>query len=302
GRFEPLYEERARVTQPIVRRNGVQVETSWDEALTLVAQKLKEGGAVGLTDAATSNEALGAFAKLFAGLGGAAGRLGPAATELGFGQPARIQDILEADLIVVAGADPLAQQRVIGYLINRAADQGAEVALIGVKNSLLSERAVLDVPNGGAAEVVERAAQASKPVVVYGAGLRPQVVRALKALSEQARFLALEPAANGRGAAAAGLNVLEPSKGRMLYLLLGERSDGAALAGQANGAFTVVQAAYRSPLVEQADVVLPTPIWAERSGHVTNLEGQVLPLTAAVPMPAGVRDEADVLAVLAKMV
>ncbi|NLF02036.1 MAG: 2Fe-2S iron-sulfur cluster binding domain-containing protein, partial [Anaerolineales bacterium] len=42
GRFEPLYEERARVTQPIVRRNGVQVETSWDEALTLVAQKLKE--------------------------------------------------------------------------------------------------------------------------------------------------------------------------------------------------------------------------------------------------------------------
>jgi anaerobic selenocysteine-containing dehydrogenase len=28
--------------------------------------------------------------------------------------------------------------------------------------------------------------------------------------------------------------------------------------------FTIVQASYQSPLVEQADVVLPAPIWYER--------------------------------------
>jgi len=44
---------------------------------------------------------------------------------------------------------------------------------------------------------------------------------------------------------------------------------------------------------------LPAPTWAERSGHVTNLEGTVLPLSPAVPMPREVRDEAEVLLALA---
>jgi NADH dehydrogenase/NADH:ubiquinone oxidoreductase subunit G len=48
-------------------------------------------------------------------------------------------------------------------------------------------------------------------------------------------------------------------------------------------------------------VLLPAPIWAERRGHVTNLEGRVLPLNAAVRMPASVRDDADVLNALIKL-
>ncbi len=72
--------------------------------------------------------------------------------------------------------------------------------------------------------------------------------------------------------------------------------------GQLDGEFTIVQASYRSPLVDRADVVLPSPIWAERTGSFTNLEGKVLPLNAAVPMPDQVRDESEVLAALSQMV
>jgi len=65
--------------------------------------------------------------------------------------------------------------------------------------------------------------------------------------------------------------------------------------------FKVVQAAYHSPLTEQADVVLPTPLWYERTGHVTTLDGVVKPLQAVLPAPADVRDESVVLAQLAAL-
>jgi len=53
-------------------------------------------------------------------------------------------------------------------------------------------------------------------------------------------------------------------------------------------------------LTEKADVVLPAPIWAEQAGHVTNLAGTTCDLTPALPLPAGVRDDADVLQSLAQ--
>jgi len=65
--------------------------------------------------------------------------------------------------------------------------------------------------------------------------------------------------------------------------------------------FTVVQASYQSQLVEQADVVLPSPIWSEQTGHVTNLEGKVFPLNPSLAKPETVKDEAEVLVKLAEM-
>jgi NADH dehydrogenase/NADH:ubiquinone oxidoreductase subunit G len=88
----------------------------------------------------------------------------------------------------------------------------------------------------------------------------------------------------------------------MVYFLMSEQSVDEVLVEQLNGAFTVVQASYHSPLTEKADIVLPTPIWVERTGHVTNLEGEVLPLQPALEMPGNVRDDADVLAQLTELV
>ncbi|MEV4740670.1 molybdopterin oxidoreductase family protein [Streptomyces sp. NPDC049555] len=51
----------------------------------------------------------------------------------------------------------------------------------------------------------------------------------------------------------------------------------------------------RSETAELADVVLPSAQWAEETGTMTNLEGRVVLRRAAVPPPAGVRTDLDVL-------
>ncbi|MBN1261882.1 MAG: (2Fe-2S)-binding protein [Anaerolineae bacterium] len=302
GRFKPLYEKRQRVTGPLVRKDGKLVAAGWNEALGIVAEKLQSGSCQGLAYCATTDEALTAFARLFAKVDGAAGRIEPQVAPLGFGQVAKVQDVLDADVIIVTGAQPLEYQRVIGYFIHRAADQGAQVAVITDDENGLSARAAMTLTSAEAGKAVETAAGAGKVVVVYGTEIKPEVIAALKPLGDEAYILALDPARNAQGATAAGLQPQEPSDVDVLYFLLGEQSEDAALLAKVNGAFKIVQAAYHSPLVDQADVVLPTPIWVERTGHVTNLDGSAKPLHAALLMPENVRDEAEALAALADMI
>jgi formate dehydrogenase major subunit len=300
GRFAPLYDTRKRVTKPLVRKDGKLVEAGWDEALALIVAQLKAAGNAvqGLAATATTNEALAAFAAFAAKAGCKAGRLEPVAPTLGYGEPAALKDLLESDFIVVAGADPLTYQKVVGYFIKRAVDQGTQLAVISDSETGLNERATLSVKYAQAGIAAEVAAKAERPVVVYSVGLPAEVIAALKPLADKARFLALDPARNGKGAEAAGLAPLAPDHAKFIYLLLGEQVEDEALSGKLDGAFTVVHASYVSPLVERADVVLPAPLWYERAGHVTNLEGKVLPLQPALPAPAGVRDDAEVLTAL----
>ena len=90
--------------------------------------------------------------------------------------------------------------------------------------------------------------------------------------------LKLNPARNGKGAEAAGLAPISPNGAATQFILLGEQSEDEGLAEKLKAAFKVVQASYSLRVGGQADVVLPAPIWAEQTGHVTNLEGKVFPL------------------------
>lgn len=292
GRFKPLYEERKRVTKPMIRKDGVLTEVTWDEALALVAEKLKGGSCQGLAACATTNEALATFAQLIAKVGGKAGRLEPVAPALGYGAPAKVTDLLDADFIIVAGAQPLDYQRVIGYFIHRAADKGTPVAVISDSENALSPRAAMTLASAQAGVVAAAAAGAQKVVLVYSVGLKPEVSAALKPLGDKVHFLALDPARNGKGAEAVGLKPVAPAKSDVAYMLLGEQAPEEAL--QPKAGFKVVQAAYFSPLAEQADVLLPTPLWFERTGHITNLDGTVKPLNVVLPAPSGIRDETAV--------
>lgn len=301
GRFAPLYDTRQRVTAPLVRKDGALVAVGWEEALNAAAGKLKAGDSEGLAMCATTNEALAAFAQLFGKIGGKAGTLEPVAPDLDYGISAQVSDILDADFIVVAGAQPLDYQRVIGYFIHRAADKGATVAVITDGENKLSERAHMTVGYADAAKVVEAAAGASKVVLVYSVGIKPEAIDALAPLADKLVALKLNPARNGKGAEAAGLAPIAPDGAATQFILLGEQSEDESLAMKLNGAFKIVQASYHSPLVDSADVVLPSPVWSEQTGHVTNLEGKVFPLNAAMAMPEMVRDEAEILAELAEM-
>ena len=303
GRFEPIYdEERTRLRTPLVRKDGKLQESSWEEALALVAEKLAAGDAQGLAATAVTNEALSAFGKLFEKLGGEAGLLGERLPELGYGEAAAIQAVPEADYIIVAGAEPLDTHKVIGYFIKRAADNGATIALVGTEENELGSYAKLNISYAEIDQVVNAVPEADSAIVVYGTGLTKEGIAALKPLADKATFLGLEPGRNSQGASTAGLAPFSPSAADTLLILLGEYPASAELVEQLNGAFNVVQASYYSALTEKADVVLPAPIWAERTGHTTNLEGKEMQLQAALEMPADVRDDAEVLIELAKLI
>jgi assimilatory nitrate reductase catalytic subunit len=61
----------------------------------------------------------------------------------------------------------------------------------------------------------------------------------------------------------------------------------------------VVSDIFASETAAEADVVLPTAQWAEEDGTMTNLEGRVIRRRRALPPPAGVRDDLQVLTELA---
>ena len=63
--------------------------------------------------------------------------------------------------------------------------------------------------------------------------------------------------------------------------------------------FVVAQTSYVDALTEQADVVLPGTIWAERGNSTTNTEGRVQPLQASLRPPAGVKQDTEILKALA---
>jgi formate dehydrogenase major subunit len=57
----------------------------------------------------------------------------------------------------------------------------------------------------------------------------------------------------------------------------------------------VVQAGYYSALTGKAAVVLPTTIWCEKSGTITNLEGRQLSLRPVLPVSGEAREDAAIL-------
>lgn len=92
------------------------------------------------------------------------------------------------------------------------------------------------------------------------------------------------------------------AKPRLVYLLLADdeyiAEDCMALAEQAE--FLVVQASYASPLTRAADVVLPSPVWAERAGTYISLDGKAGRSQRVLEPPPGLKDDLEIIAELAQ--
>lgn len=151
GRFGYEYVKSGeRLTTPLIRKNGSLEPASWDEALSLVAQRLKEardrhgGEAVaGIASARCTNEDNYMFQKLMrAGLGtnniDSIARLGFAGSQrfleglLGQGVTANIiSGIPQADAVLVMGGDPTRINPVMGIQIRGAYRKGKKVLTIG---------------------------------------------------------------------------------------------------------------------------------------------------------------------------
>ncbi len=153
-------------------------------------------------------------------------------------------------------------------------------------------------------------AQAKKPVIIYGDGLLAGNTDAINDIVDLATItangnglgvLSLKPNANSRGAWELGLAKGVTEKPAGMFLLLGDEEPGERLLKQLKGlGYLVVQASYESPATEMADVVLPSPIWAERAGKYVAIDGHTLEAKRVLDPAGGMAQDAEVLTLIAK--
>ena len=308
GRFAPLFDQRERLTRPLIRKNGRLEAAGWDEALRVVAERIGggKGGELGvLATSNATNEALYLAGRLFREALKATniGLLNKASCEAPLKSGGSFADLAKSDLIILAGADPVKDQPVASFLVKQNVDAGGRLIVIGVEENGLAPFACMIVGMGEIGQAVEVAERAENPVILYGSGLTEKAAEALKRLEAKAAFIALEPGVNTRAAKAYGLDgQFQPSDAKVVYVLLGEQNgDGPDPIGRiGKGSFVIAQACYVSAVTRRADVVLPMAIWSERAGNLTNTEGRVLKVNRAVEPAGEAKADWEILALLAE--
>jgi formate dehydrogenase major subunit len=339
GRFESVETPAAkRILLPRVRQDDTLVEVSWEEAFARAADGFRQaagggggggGGAAGLVSPRLPGESLAAFACLFQEVlhSDSLSLIYGDTPLLDLGTDGTLADVANADFIAIIGGDVLNNQKVLGYLVKRAYDRGANILVVDGRATALEPYArwnlhLHDIAASaespfarlrhsyhlnisGLKQLRSAVAAAARPVILYAGGLSTSVYAALRELPAQVRFVPLVVGANTRGAAALGLTT-RPVAGQALYTFLGDEMPGGAgglvpraIPISVPPRFLLVQAAYESPWTAIADVVLPARLWNEQSGHVVSLDGQsraIHPLRAA---PASVKSDRDVLLGLA---
>ena len=305
GRFEPVYDTRARIKTPLLKKNGERVPVTWDEAFDAIVRRLKttQGNKVGAwTTCKTLNLTMSEFVAVFQGkIGAGVGVLEPTLAELELPVGGSLSELVSSDCILVIGADPLSDHRVLGYHIKQARMKGAQLILVSEKANETSRFADKRFLPDELPKAIKICQNSVSPFVVYGGGTTKKDAEKLAGLKRKAHFIPLFPATNGYHAKVLGLQSgMNNGPLDIVYLLLEDSIPNEEVVKQAQSAkFLVVHASYHGPITQVADVVLPSLLWYEQEGSTYNLEGKKVPVRKAVPLPDGMIPENEVFTQLA---
>lgn len=223
GRWGYHYaEDHNRLVDPLVRKNGELVKATWDEALDMVASRLKESGAntVTLAGGRLPNEDLFNLRQLADALGGKAVLHsymagGEWVSQIGLPPESNIGTMGAETAIIVAACD-LEEEGPIWYLrVRAAAKRGAKLIVVSPRPTKLDDVAAHVVryeygneaqavrsllPGGNADDVVKTAADvltgAENAVVFFGSeGLG---IEGSRALAEACAALLIQTNHTGR--------------------------------------------------------------------------------------------------------
>lgn len=163
GRFAfDFVNNKNRLKHPLIRRDGELVEAGWDEALDLIAGKIREIRAAygpdaiaGFSSARCTNEENYLFQKFMRAAVGTnnvdhcarlchSSTVAGLATTLGSGAMTNpIRDVLEADVIFVTGSNTTVAHPVMGMMIRQAKQAGKKLIVADPKKIQLAEIADL---------------------------------------------------------------------------------------------------------------------------------------------------------------
>jgi formate dehydrogenase major subunit len=306
GRFDPLYDERTRITRPMLRRKGKLEPASWGDAIKAVAKRLDDTEAKEialLVSGDATNEALYLAGRLFQKelRSKNVGLIPGAAPEWIGKKPGTFADLIGSDMLLLVGANPGQDQPVASFRIKRLVDKGMRLVVVDDGENGLAPFAETTLKLADIGKAIEIADEVDSVTVLYGTGLTEKAARTLKKLGKKARFVALEPGVNTRAAVSLGLNNgFKAAAAKVLYVLQGEQEWGGEILNKTGDeAFVIAQACYASALTDRADVVLPAAIWSERSGSLTNTEGCIQMANRAVEPEGEAKPDWEILSLLA---
>ncbi|WP_394177331.1 NADH-quinone oxidoreductase subunit NuoG [Yoonia maritima] len=288
---------RQRLDTPYIRENGKLRKAGWSEALTAVAAAMKGKKLAGLVGDLAPVEATFALKQLIEGQGGVVesrinGVKLPADNRSAYVGTAAIEDIDDAEMILLIGTDPRLEAPVLNARIRKAWSKGAKVARIGEATDLTydveelgTDRAALEK----LAAMDHSDKQGVRGVVIIGQGALNEVDgeavlgQAMKAAGKAgAKFMVLHTAASRVGAldvgavAEGGMDAV--SDAEVVYNL------GADEVDIAPGAFVIYQGSHGDRGAHRADIILPGAAYTEENGLFVNTEGRPqLALRASFP-------------------
>ncbi|MEM9476332.1 MAG: NADH-quinone oxidoreductase subunit NuoG [Pseudomonadota bacterium] len=280
---------RQRLDKPYIRENGKLRPASWGEALGAAAAAIKGTAKVaGLVGDLVPVEAAAALRQLIEGQGGTVecrvdGAMLPAGNRSAYVGTAAVEDIDDAEAIMLIGTNPRAEAPVLNARIRKAWSKGANVGLIGAPVDLTYDYAHLGTGPETITELLGRdhSAVGEKPsliIVGQGALRRPDgaaVLAAAQALaaSTKSGFLVLHTAAARVGAMDAGC----VTEGGLEAALNGADviyNLGVDEAAVPDGAFVIYQGSHGDRGAHRADVILPGAAYTEEQGLFVNTEGR----------------------------
>ncbi|MBI4770829.1 MAG: molybdopterin-dependent oxidoreductase [Chloroflexi bacterium] len=295
------------------------MEASWDQALTLVAEKFRAAGAglVGVAGDRLSNEDLFNFRKLVEGAGGGASLYSPmgggeAVRQVGVGVGTNFSSMGKGAAILLVACD-LEEEAPLWWLrVKQAAGRGATLIVANARptradraaNHTLRYRygeevATVQTLTGGASPAAQAFAGAENGVILFGsdgldfAGSGALAAASANLLLATGHFgkpnnglIGVWPHGNTQGAWELGVtpdgrSVAEITAGaKAAYLVAADPvGDGDAVRAE----FTVVQELFLTETAKQADVVLPAQSFVEREGTYTSGERRVQRFYPALP-------------------
>ncbi len=338
GRFIPVIDEHERLMTPLVKKDGSLKVTTWDEALNLVAEKLKpltgkgDSGIAAMSSSRLPIEALFTFKQLFRDQLKAnlvtsldAGEYTRAsarvAEEIKKSFEGKLTDLENADCVVSFGVDLVKEHEVAGFMVKRNIPLGTKLIVVDPKANSLDNLAELKLQSKDKmdADYIRSISSSSDaqsklfnellvgsktPVFIYGKGIADSTIKEIIHLAEtfKAKVIGVKGDANGLAASQYGLDQeIDLKNHQVVYVALGDQEPNQQLIKTLEKIpFLVVQASHVSPLTARADVVLPVENWSEVEGHYLNLEGKLLESHRSLRPAEDIRSNDDTLMSLAE--
>ncbi|MBF0327871.1 MAG: molybdopterin-dependent oxidoreductase [Nitrospirae bacterium] len=328
-----------RVSAPMKKVDGKLQETTWEDAVGIVAAELGKAGSKSgfITSASLLNEDGIAIKKLAAdsvGTKNIDSTLGLYGREAVFACGSG--DIEQADAIMLVDMNPCQWMRslpALDAIVRKKVNAGAKLIVVNSKETALSAVAAVTISGDESAALmsvakalIDKGGKADKKISDALASITAseEAVKAAEIIAGAANALvisspALFEAAANIGAIKGSVIAAAPesnAKGiALIGLYGGEKSYTDMITGgvdllyvagdipadkKPDAKFLIVQTPYMSGLAKDADIVLPAASWLEADGSIVDSLGRLRTVSAAIEKTAASKTHREIFSAIAK--